>query len=187
MTSTPRPAFTELSRRILVGCRALGSEVRIDVYDTGIGIAPARLSRIFDAFERLDASRCEGLGIGLFVVRRVEADRASVFLVYPAASGPHTRRGRLGACRPGRKADRLYSGGPVVEADAVGSEESDHAAQGSSGNKAHLVASVHHRWRCLFWVASWKDGRFSSGMAGIYFAIAPVRSKSPTISSHCVD
>jgi signal transduction histidine kinase len=44
--------------------------VRIDVYDTGIGIAPEQLSRIFDAFERLDSARCDGLGIGLFVVRR---------------------------------------------------------------------------------------------------------------------
>ena len=62
--------YTEPGGRILVGCRHSGSEVRIDVYDTGIGIAPDQLLRIFDAFERLDSSRCDGLGIGLFVVRR---------------------------------------------------------------------------------------------------------------------
>ena len=62
--------YTEPGGRILVGCRRSGRDVRIDVYDTGIGIAPERLSRIFDAFERLNSARCEGLGIGLFVVRR---------------------------------------------------------------------------------------------------------------------
>jgi two-component system, OmpR family, phosphate regulon sensor histidine kinase PhoR len=62
--------YTGPGGRILIGCRRSGCEVRIDVYDTGIGIAPEHLRRIFDAFERIDAARCEGLGIGLFVVRR---------------------------------------------------------------------------------------------------------------------
>jgi signal transduction histidine kinase len=44
--------------------------VRIDVCDTGIGIAEEQLSRIFDAFTRLDSKRCDGLGVGLFIVRR---------------------------------------------------------------------------------------------------------------------
>jgi two-component system, OmpR family, phosphate regulon sensor histidine kinase PhoR len=62
--------YTEPGGRILIGCRHFGRDVRIDVYDTGIGIAPEQLQRIFDAFERIDIARCEGLGIGLFVVRR---------------------------------------------------------------------------------------------------------------------
>jgi len=44
--------------------------VRIDVCDTGIGIAGEQLSKIFDAFTRLDSTRCDGLGVGLFIVRR---------------------------------------------------------------------------------------------------------------------
>jgi signal transduction histidine kinase len=62
--------YTKPGGRILIGCRRAGPEVRIDVYDTGIGISPEQLPRIFDAFERLDSTRCDGLGIGLFVVRR---------------------------------------------------------------------------------------------------------------------
>lgn len=62
--------YTEPGGRILIGCRRSGPDVRIDIYDTGIGIAPERLARIFDAFERLDYARGDGLGIGLFVVRR---------------------------------------------------------------------------------------------------------------------
>jgi two-component system, OmpR family, phosphate regulon sensor histidine kinase PhoR len=56
--------------RILVGCRHSRSEIRIDVYDTGIGIPEENISRIFDAFTRLDAAQCDGLGIGLFIVRQ---------------------------------------------------------------------------------------------------------------------
>jgi signal transduction histidine kinase len=62
--------YTEPGGRVLVGCRRRGSDVRIDVCDTGIGITPEQLPRIFDAFKRLDASRCDGLGLGLFIVRR---------------------------------------------------------------------------------------------------------------------
>jgi two-component system phosphate regulon sensor histidine kinase PhoR len=62
--------YTEPGGRILIGCRRSGREVRIDVYDTGIGIPPERLPIIFEAFERLDSTHCDGLGIGLFVVRR---------------------------------------------------------------------------------------------------------------------
>jgi two-component system, OmpR family, phosphate regulon sensor histidine kinase PhoR len=62
--------YTKTGGRILIGCRHRGDEVRIDVCDTGIGIAEDQLSRIFEAFNRVDSTRCEGLGLGLFIVRR---------------------------------------------------------------------------------------------------------------------
>jgi two-component system, OmpR family, phosphate regulon sensor histidine kinase PhoR len=62
--------YTEPGGRILLGCRRSGPDMRIDVYDTGIGMAPEQLPRIFDAFHRLDSTRGDGLGLGLFVVRR---------------------------------------------------------------------------------------------------------------------
>ena len=62
--------YTEPKGRILIGCRRSGQNVRIDVCDTGIGITSEQLSRIFEAFTRLDSKRCDGLGIGLFIVRR---------------------------------------------------------------------------------------------------------------------
>jgi signal transduction histidine kinase len=62
--------YTEPGGRILIGCRRVGRDIRIDVYDTGIGISPDHLPRIFDAFQRIDSTRPDGLGIGLFVVRR---------------------------------------------------------------------------------------------------------------------
>lgn len=62
--------YTEAGGRILIGCRNKGADVRIDIYDSGIGIAPEHMPRIFEAFQRLDTARPDGLGIGLFVVRR---------------------------------------------------------------------------------------------------------------------
>jgi signal transduction histidine kinase len=62
--------YTEPKGRALIGCRRSGQNVRIDVCDTGIGITSEQLSRIFEAFTRLDSTRCDGLGVGLFIVRR---------------------------------------------------------------------------------------------------------------------
>lgn len=56
--------------RILVGCHRRGATVRIEVHDTGEGIPPDKLASVFEPFFRLDATRSEGLGLGLFIVRR---------------------------------------------------------------------------------------------------------------------
>jgi len=65
--------YTEPGGRILIGCRRIKDDIRIDIYDTGVGIASEHLPQIFDAFQRLDSTRADGLGIGLFVVRRAVA------------------------------------------------------------------------------------------------------------------
>jgi two-component system, OmpR family, phosphate regulon sensor histidine kinase PhoR len=62
--------YTEPGGRILIGCRRKGAEIRIDVYDTGIGIPEDQLPRIFDSFTRFTPERADGLGIGLSIVRR---------------------------------------------------------------------------------------------------------------------
>jgi two-component system phosphate regulon sensor histidine kinase PhoR len=62
--------YTEPGGRILIGCRRKGPEIRIDVYDTGIGIPEHQLPRIFESFTRLAPERSNGLGIGLSIVRR---------------------------------------------------------------------------------------------------------------------
>jgi two-component system, OmpR family, phosphate regulon sensor histidine kinase PhoR len=62
--------YTEPGGRILIGCRRKGPEIRIDVYDTGIGIPEHQLPRIFESFTRLSPERSNGLGIGLSIVRR---------------------------------------------------------------------------------------------------------------------
>jgi signal transduction histidine kinase len=61
---------------IVVGCRRMGDRLRIDVCDTGIGIAPEQQSRIFREFYQVTApgrSGKVGLGLGLAIVERLGA------------------------------------------------------------------------------------------------------------------
>ena len=65
--------YTEPGGRILIGCRRKGHEIRIDVFDTGIGIPEHQVPRIFDSFTRLAPECGTGLGIGLSIVRHALA------------------------------------------------------------------------------------------------------------------
>ncbi|MCW1400860.1 PAS domain-containing hybrid sensor histidine kinase/response regulator [Novosphingobium sp. MW5] len=56
---------------ILIGTRRRGDEWRIDVIDTGVGIAPEQLGAIFGEFTRLGEVEVEGLGLGLALVERI--------------------------------------------------------------------------------------------------------------------
>jgi signal transduction histidine kinase/CheY-like chemotaxis protein len=59
---------------VLVGCRRRGKDVVLEVWDTGIGIAPQHQKRIFDEFYQVDnpeRNRTRGLGLGLFIVQRL--------------------------------------------------------------------------------------------------------------------
>jgi PAS domain S-box-containing protein len=97
--------FTERGGSIRLLVEEAAGEVTIRVQDTGIGIAPDQLSRVFDLFTQIDTSleRSQtGLGIGLTLVRNlvelhggsVEArseglSRGSEFVVrLPVASAP---------------------------------------------------------------------------------------------------
>ena len=59
--------------RVLVGCRRRGDTLRIDVYDTGLGVPAEKQRDIFIEFRRLDqgARIARGLGLGLSIVERV--------------------------------------------------------------------------------------------------------------------
>ena len=57
---------------VVVAARARGDRVWIDVRDTGMGIAPEQLERIFDEFYQVGnpgRDRSQGLGIGLSIVK----------------------------------------------------------------------------------------------------------------------
>lgn len=58
---------------LLVTCRRLAGNVVIDVYDTGSGLSPQQLERVFHEFERTRRSATginDGLGLGLALVKR---------------------------------------------------------------------------------------------------------------------
>jgi signal transduction histidine kinase/ActR/RegA family two-component response regulator len=61
---------------ILIGCRPRGQWLRIEVWDTGPGIAAEHLDSIFEDFVQLgnpERDRSQGLGLGLAKVRRKAA------------------------------------------------------------------------------------------------------------------
>ncbi len=67
--------FTEASGRITVSVVAEPNEVRLDVTDTGVGIAPEDLPKLFEKFQQLrrmpGASGGKGTGLGLAISKRL--------------------------------------------------------------------------------------------------------------------
>jgi signal transduction histidine kinase len=97
--------YTPAGGRITVTARRANRSVEITVADTGEGIDPAELPRIFERFHQVDASKTRrhgGLGLGLTIVRhlvelhggsvRAESEGrgkgASFTVVLPRAGGP---------------------------------------------------------------------------------------------------
>lgn len=63
-----------LTGKILVGCRRRGGKLRIEIWDTGIGIPENQIAEVFKEYYRLDAppgSGGQGLGLGLSIVKQL--------------------------------------------------------------------------------------------------------------------
>ena len=71
---------------VLLGVRRQGDALRIEVHDTGPGIAPEQQAAIFEEFRRGDGAAGQGLGLGLAI-----ADRIAQLL-----EAPLTLRSRIG-------------------------------------------------------------------------------------------
>ncbi len=64
--------YTERGK-VLVGCRRRPGCVELQVWDTGAGIEPEQIPRVFEEFFQLDnpeRDRSKGLGLGLAIVKR---------------------------------------------------------------------------------------------------------------------
>src|SRR5271166_440550 len=100
--------------RVLVGCRRRQGKLRIEIWDTGIGIPESELQTVFEEYYQVDNAarqRSRGLGLGLSIVKslgellhhpiRVRSlqGKGSVFSIevpltpggHISASGPHPR------------------------------------------------------------------------------------------------
>lgn len=92
---------------IVVGVRCRAATLRIEIWDTGIGIAPADQQDVFREFHQLETKRSElrdGLGLGLAIVDRLvdliggsielrsEPGKGSVFAVVLPREGNEGKR-----------------------------------------------------------------------------------------------
>lgn len=61
---------------VLIGCRRRGGAVRVEVWDSGIGIPPEAWQEVFEDYAQLgnpERNRDKGLGLGLAICRRLAA------------------------------------------------------------------------------------------------------------------
>ncbi len=76
---------------VLVGCRRAGDALRIEVWDSGIGIPEDQLAAVFEDFYQIgnrERDRTKGLGLGLSVV-----DRVARLLGHPVSATSHLGKG----------------------------------------------------------------------------------------------
>jgi two-component system CheB/CheR fusion protein len=94
---------------VLLGCRRRGNAIRIEIFDSGVGIVEGQLKAIFEEYHQVDnpgRERSQGLGLGLSIVKRLgdllnhpvhvvsRPGKGSVFCIEVAR--PENRPGRVG-------------------------------------------------------------------------------------------
>lgn len=142
---------------VLIGARTRGNTIRIDVVDSGIGIAPDQYELVYDEFHRgPDAAVVygEGLGLGLSIVRRMsDALGHKLELTSILGKGTAFRVSVISTPAPLEKANQAGSkGNPVY---------------GLSNTKVLLIendipvleamTALMKRWSCDVRVASHQD------------------------------
>lgn len=80
--------FTPTGGSISVRAERAGVECRITISDTGIGIPQDKLTRIFERFEQLSEEDRRGLGLGLYISKRlIEAHHGRIWAESRAGDG----------------------------------------------------------------------------------------------------
>lgn len=111
--------YTERGR-ILVGCRLRGSNLRVAVYDTGLGIEATEQGKIFEEFYQIgnpERDRAKGIGLGLAIVNRLAlllstpvsvlstVGRGSMFAIDLPREDHLTQAAIVVAARPAERSD----------------------------------------------------------------------------------
>ncbi len=76
--------YTSLVGTIEITSRSIGSHIYVSVKDTGIGISPDNLEKVFDRFWRADESRsynCGGSGLGLAIAQAIAKKHGGLITV----------------------------------------------------------------------------------------------------------
>lgn len=98
--------YTPAGGNVRLVARAERADARIDVVDTGIGIAPEHAGRIFDRFYRVDKARSRslgGTGLGLSIAREIVDAHGGTLEVETQVNGGTTVTMRLALAPDGRR------------------------------------------------------------------------------------
>jgi signal transduction histidine kinase len=79
--------FTPAGGSIQIRINAGASQVRIEVTDSGQGIAPEDLEHVFGAFTLQKHANASGLGLGLYIARRIVELHGGDLTVASAGAG----------------------------------------------------------------------------------------------------
>lgn len=63
--------FTPRGGSVRLAAKGEGAMMRVEIADTGVGIAEAQLTRVFDPFWQADPANRKGAGLGLHIVRGI--------------------------------------------------------------------------------------------------------------------
>ncbi|AFL51656.1 ATP-binding response regulator [Sinorhizobium fredii] len=136
--------YTERGR-VLVGCRLGSDRLRIEVWDTGIGISEEDQTRIFNEFTRAGgAGKGTGMGLGLSIV-----ERACRHLGHPVRLVSQTGRGSVFSIEvplamPGRASDACEN--PVAEAMLDGSLDLIVMVVENDPDELHAMTQILENW-----------------------------------------
>jgi signal transduction histidine kinase/CheY-like chemotaxis protein len=86
--------YTDASGRVSVSVTSAGGQASVAVEDTGMGISPELLERVFDPFTRLDDAREQpvgGLGIGLTLVKQLVEMQSGAVRAFSEGPGRGSR------------------------------------------------------------------------------------------------
>jgi signal transduction histidine kinase len=131
--------FTPAGGSARLQARTSGSEMVIAVHDTGIGIDPAHLDRLFSDFEQMphpDGVRPEGTGLGLALTRRLVELHGGTISVQSAPGRGSTFEVRL-PLRPTGPAAAVSR--PAERPSAVGGDPPTAAAAGAPARRACIL------------------------------------------------
>ena len=93
--------YTPPAGNIEITMRAINHEIAVEISDTGIGIAPDALPRIFERFYRGDKSRnVSGLGLGLSLAETIIKAHGGRIEVESTVGNGSTFTVFLPGCRP---------------------------------------------------------------------------------------
>jgi two-component system CheB/CheR fusion protein len=151
------------SGTILLGCRRHGGKLRIEVWDTGIGIADDHIPHIFEEYYRAtDQPAQVGLGLGLAIVQRLGE----------VLSHPVGVQSRLG------DGSMFFIEVPVVPATS-GQRHRPHESSEDTGNRrlgTILVIEDEESVRDSLELLLKKDGHLVTAVANGKVAVAMVTS-----------